>query len=219
MWMPRRKLLSWKIGGKGKNPSKYEKVKSCYRDLLGGQFTGRAMSCPPPISVVLISDVVRFFIPFPTFFIFVPGKDRVLMRWIFVLLLKSRVFQLIAVHLLSREDVLSSVHLLLYHNLWNEVSLSPAPSETQQMQLCSAEGTAGHSWATPAEVPGAAASLHACPCQPTDTCNDSCWLPNSFIFFLIFLHWPCIYIPALLLPSRFYDQVRFTLRTKPILGV
>lgn len=55
----------------------------------------------------------KFFIPFLIFFIFIPGKDRVLTRWIFVLLLKIHAFQLIVVHLLSGWDVLSSIQPLI----------------------------------------------------------------------------------------------------------
>lgn len=177
--MARRELRSWKIRGKGEKKSKYKKAKRWYKDLQGRWSSLAGHCCSLPATFCCPHQwCCKFFIPFSTFFIFVPGKDRVLMRRIFVLLLKSHVFQLTVAHLLSRQAVLSSIQPLLYHNLPNEVSFSPALLRPSRHNCAVAGGTAGHP----------SRGARSCCCTPrkpltsANMCNNSCWLPNSLIF-------------------------------------
>lgn len=201
-----------RTGEKGQK-SKYEKAVRWTRDLLGGHGCLAGQGAHTLTPHPNFCSMMRIFIPLPTFFTSVPGKDEVLMRWIFVLPVQSCVTQLKGVHHHSRQEVFSSIQPLLYHNPpQNEFSLSPALFETQQMQLW---GGRGHSWAQ--------LGIPRCQHQhmPLTTCQHVQWfllLPKPFHFFIC-LPWPCFHILSLLFLSRFNDQVKFTHHAKrKILG-
>lgn len=160
MWMPGKELLSGENRGKGGKKQIWGSSEMIQRSAGWAWLSGRAMcthSHPPP-QFWLSSSMMKIFIPFPFFFIFFPGKDEVLMRWISVLPLKSSVIQLKGVNHLSRQDVFPLFSLSYIITSQMSFPLSCSFWDPADVTV----GWQRHSWAQ-LGIPSRGATMNMCP--------------------------------------------------------
>lgn len=149
----RKNYWTGRTGEKRQKKQTWESNEMMQRSAGWAWLSGRAMGTHShsPLQFLLSSSMIRIFIPFPTFFLSVPGKDELLMD-----------FCPAPEELCNPAQRSSSSQQTGCIFLYSASPISQPTDEFPSLLLflrpsrCScgvAEGIAGHSWASPAEVP------------------------------------------------------------------
>lgn len=145
-----------KRGKKANMRKQWDDTEICWVGMAVWQGNVHTLSPPTPILVVFIND--EDFHSLSLFFIFFPGKDEVLMRWISVLPLKSSVIQLKGVNHLSRQDVFPLFSLSYIITCQMSFPLSCSFWDPADITV----GWQRHSWAQ-LGIPSRGATMNMCP--------------------------------------------------------